>query len=123
MIFGTAAAAASVFTVTRTSSEPARASSITWLTVATTSAVSVLVIDWTTIGLDPPTGTPPTLTATEARRFITAITLPKSPLYRGGLIQSLDMKRIRLCLLSGFVLMLSLGFVLTRSDAQPNTVK
>ena len=47
---GTAAAAASVFTVTRTSSEPARASAITWLTVDATSAVSVLVIDCTTIG-------------------------------------------------------------------------
>ena len=39
-----------VLTVTRTSSEPARASAITWLTVDETSAVSVLVIDWTTIG-------------------------------------------------------------------------
>ncbi len=49
-IFGTARAASSVFTVTRTSSEPACASAITWLTVDATSAVSVLVIDWTTIG-------------------------------------------------------------------------
>ena len=49
-IRGTAAAAASVFTVTRTSSDPARASAITWFTVDATSAVSVFVIDWTTIG-------------------------------------------------------------------------
>ena len=49
-IFGTAAAAFSVLTVTRTSSEPAFASAITWLTVEATSAVSVLVIDWTTMG-------------------------------------------------------------------------
>ena len=47
---GTASAALSWLTVTRTSSEPARASAITWLTVAAESAVSVLVIDWTTIG-------------------------------------------------------------------------
>ncbi len=33
------------------------------------------------------------------------------------------MKRTRLWLISGFVLLLSLGFVLTRGDAQPNTVK
>ena len=49
-ILGTAAAASSVLTVTRTSSEPARASAITWLTVPATSAVSVLVMDWTTMG-------------------------------------------------------------------------
>lgn len=33
------------------------------------------------------------------------------------------MKRIRLCLASGFVVMLYSAFVLTRGDAQPNTVK
>src|SRR5579863_8304276 len=33
------------------------------------------------------------------------------------------MKRTRLWLVSGFVMMLSLGFLLTRGDAQPNTVK
>ena len=48
----------------RTSSEPARASAATCATVASTSAVSVLVIDWTTIGAPPPTTTPPTRTAT-----------------------------------------------------------
>ena len=53
-IFGTAAAACSVFTVTRTNSEPACASAITWFTVDCTSTVSVLVIDCTTIGCDAP---------------------------------------------------------------------
>ncbi len=33
------------------------------------------------------------------------------------------MQRIRLLLISGFLLLLSLGFVLTRGDAQPNTLK
>ena len=37
-------------------------------TVASTSAVSVLVIDCTTIGAPPPTITPPILTGTERRR-------------------------------------------------------
>ena len=49
-ILGTAAAACSVLTVTRTSSEPAVASAITWLTVDVVSAVSVFVMDCTTIG-------------------------------------------------------------------------
>ena len=51
---GTCAAASGVLTVMRTSSEPARASSSTWLAVAATSAVSVLVIDCTTTGASPP---------------------------------------------------------------------
>src|SRR5436190_6844411 len=59
---GTAAAAASVLTVTRTSSLPACASWATWIAVASASAVSVLVIDWTTIGCLLPTGMPPTST-------------------------------------------------------------
>ena len=49
-ISGTAAAASSVLTVTRTSSEPACASRATWIAVESGSAVSVLVIDWTTTG-------------------------------------------------------------------------
>ena len=61
---GSAAAASSRSTVTRTISEPARASAATWRTVASTSAVSVLVIDCTTIGAPPPTVTPPTWTGT-----------------------------------------------------------
>ena len=56
----------------RTISEPARHSAATWRAVASTSAVSVLVIDWTTIGAPPPTVTAaspsPTLTPTAARR-------------------------------------------------------
>ncbi len=47
---GTAAAASAVLTVMRTSSEPAAASCCTWRAVDSTSAVSVLVIDCTTIG-------------------------------------------------------------------------
>ena len=65
---GTAAAASAVFTVMRTSSEPARARACTWRVVAAMSAVSVLVIDCTTIGAPPPTRTAPMLTCTLARR-------------------------------------------------------
>src|SRR6202022_1513837 len=61
-ICGTAAAASSRSTVIRTSSEPARASAAICATVPATSAVSVLVIDCTTIGAPPPTATLPTLT-------------------------------------------------------------
>src|ERR1700759_4486810 len=61
---GTAAAASSRSTVMRTSSEPARASAATCRVVASTSAVSVLVIDCTTTGAPPPTVTLPTFTAT-----------------------------------------------------------
>ena len=64
MIFGTAAAASSRSTVMRTISEPARCSAATWRTVPSMSAVSVLVIDCTTIGAPPPTVTLPTFTAT-----------------------------------------------------------
>src|SRR6476661_9443197 len=67
-ISGTAAAASSVFTVTRTSCEPAWASRATWIAVASGSAVSVFVIDWTTIGWALPTITPPTSTLTVERR-------------------------------------------------------
>ena len=65
---GTAAAAASVFTVTRTSSEPARARATTWIDGGAASAVSVLVIDWTTTGWALPTGMPPIRTVTVGRR-------------------------------------------------------
>src|SRR5215204_1501348 len=67
-ISGTAAAACSVLTVTRTSCEPAWASLATWMAVASASAVSVLVIDWTTTGWALPTSTPPTSTLTVGRR-------------------------------------------------------
>ncbi len=59
---GTAAAASSRSTVMRTISEPARDSAATCATVPATSAVSVLVIDCTTIGAPPPTATLPTMT-------------------------------------------------------------
>jgi hypothetical protein len=52
----------------RTISEPARASAAVWATVASMSAVSVLVIDCTTMGAPPPTTTPPTFTGTVRRR-------------------------------------------------------
>src|SRR3954470_12570004 len=69
---GTARAASSVLTVTRTSSLPAACSARTCAAVAAASAVSVLVIDWTTIGWTLPTGTPPTRTVTVGRRILTA---------------------------------------------------
>src|SRR3954449_767226 len=67
-ISGTAAAAASVLTVTRTSCEPAWASRATWIAVPSASAVSVLVIDWTTTGGANPMRAPPTSTLTVGRR-------------------------------------------------------
>src|SRR5258706_8394975 len=67
-IRGTAAAASSLLTVTRTSSLPASASAAAWATVAMTSAVSVLVIAWTTMGCRLPTGTDPIRTVGVGRR-------------------------------------------------------
>ena len=64
LISGTAAAASGVFTVTRTISEPASASSTHWCAVAAASAVSVIVMLWTTTGAPPPTWTGPTTTGT-----------------------------------------------------------
>src|SRR5438445_12433768 len=66
---GTASAAASLFTVTRTSSLPAACRARTCAAVAAMSAVSVLVIDWTTIGWAEPTFTPPTSAVTVLRRW------------------------------------------------------
>src|SRR5262245_58220978 len=68
LMCGTAAAASSRSTVTRTISEPARASAATCRAVPSTSAVSVLVMDCTTTGAPPPTVTPPTSTDTDRRR-------------------------------------------------------
>src|ERR1700675_3846982 len=67
-ISGTAFAAASLLTVTRTSWLPAWARRATWIAVASASAVSVFVIDWTTTGWADPTRTPPTSTLTVGRR-------------------------------------------------------
>src|SRR5580692_3332961 len=69
-ICGTAAAASSRSTVLRTISEPARANAATCATVPATSAVSVLVIDCTTIGAPPPTATLPTMTWVVLRRVL-----------------------------------------------------
>src|ERR1700740_3564141 len=68
LISGTAAAASGTFTVQRTISEPASANSIVCLNVASMSAVSVFVIDCTTIGAPPPTFTWPTFTPYVFRR-------------------------------------------------------
>src|SRR5215207_4232737 len=64
LISGTAAAASATLTVTRTISDPASASSMHCCAVDAASAVSVIVIDWTTTGAPPPTWTRPTLTPT-----------------------------------------------------------
>src|SRR5215467_10519764 len=69
----TAAAASSLLTVTRTSSDPARARAATCLTVEVMSAVSVLVIDCTTTGAALPTRTPPIGAVTVFLRWIGAM--------------------------------------------------
>src|SRR5258706_16316835 len=66
-ISGTAWAASGVLAVTRTSSDPARASSRVCLAVDSASAVSVLVMDWTATGRPPPIVTDPIRTAVEGR--------------------------------------------------------
>src|SRR4051812_7986530 len=65
----TCAAASGELTVIRTISEPACASAMTWRTVASASAVSVLVIDCTTTGEPSPTATVPTFTRRVLRRL------------------------------------------------------
>src|ERR1700722_3189717 len=65
-----AAADSSLLTVIRTSSEPARASALTCATVPSMSAVSVLVMDCTTIGALPPMVTAPTFTARDVLRGV-----------------------------------------------------
>ena len=47
--------------VQRTISAPAAARAYTWANVPSTSAVFVVVIDWTVTGASPPTGTEPTI--------------------------------------------------------------
>src|SRR5919108_482109 len=56
-ISGSAAAASSLFTVTRTSCDPARARAATWSAVDAASPVSVFVMDCTTMGYALPTAT------------------------------------------------------------------
>src|SRR5580698_5020707 len=70
---GTAAAASSLLTVTRTSSDPARASAAHCWTVEGMSAVSVLVMDCTTTGASEPTRTPPTTAVTVFLRGMIAM--------------------------------------------------
>src|SRR5579883_1778353 len=60
LIAPSAAASSALGTVTRTSSQPASSSAWIWATTSSTRWVSGTVIDWTTTGLSPPTGTPPT---------------------------------------------------------------
>src|SRR5215475_5632506 len=68
----------------RTSSEPARASSADCRAVPSMSAVSVLVIDCTTMGASPPMVMPPTATATDfLRDFKLVITVPLSLTHAG----------------------------------------
>src|SRR5277367_98815 len=69
-MWGTAAADSSLFTVIRTNSDPARASALTCATVPSMSAVSVLVMDCTTIGALPPIVTAPTFTPRDVLREI-----------------------------------------------------
>src|ERR1700735_2532389 len=69
LISGTAAAASGIFTVMRTSSEPACASSRHCCAVEAMSTVSVLVMDCTTTGAPPPTWILPTFTPTVLCRF------------------------------------------------------
>src|SRR5215469_13692981 len=66
----TASAASAVFTVIRTSSDPARARDFTCCAVPSTSAVSVFVMDCTTIGAVPPTRMGPMDTWTDLRRWM-----------------------------------------------------
>src|SRR5205807_5379876 len=68
LISGTAAAASGTFTVHRTISEPASASSKVCFNVVSMSAVSVFVMDCTTMGAPPPTRTCPTFTPYVFRR-------------------------------------------------------
>src|SRR5229473_421956 len=68
LISGTAAAASGTLTVHRTISEPASASSSVCFSVVPMSAVSVFVMDCTTMGAPPPTRTCPTFTPYVLRR-------------------------------------------------------
>ncbi len=89
-MYGTACAASSLFTVTRTSSEPAAASAAICSMLLCTSAVSVLVMDCTTTGASEPTRTWPTIAVTVRLRCTSGMlpptakfTRPEPPLFRG----------------------------------------
>src|SRR5215204_1418990 len=84
LISGTAAAASGTFTVTRTISEPASASSTHCCAVEAASAVSVIVIDWTTTGAPPPTWTFPTRTPTVLCSFTVLIVVLWGRSYHRG---------------------------------------
>src|SRR5687768_16866036 len=84
LISGTAAAASGRFTVTRTISEPASASSTHCRAVASASAESVMVIDCTTTGAPPPTCTRATRTPTVRWSRATAMQAPGSRLQAPG---------------------------------------
>jgi hypothetical protein len=63
-------AASTSLQVIRTMSAPVAASAYTWASVPSTSAVFVVVIDWTVTGAPPPTGTSPTRICRVSRRSI-----------------------------------------------------
>src|SRR6185295_16931873 len=86
-IFATAAAASASLTVMRTSSEPARANALICCAVPSMSAVSVLVIDCTTMGAPLPTVTRPMRTGTVCRRgWLMSVGVGQS---RGALVRHL----------------------------------
>jgi hypothetical protein len=66
-----ASASSQCGTATRTMSTPAATSAAICCSVALTSAVFVVVIDWTRIGASPPTVTPPTSTCLDFLRSTT----------------------------------------------------
>src|ERR1700733_6382943 len=67
-IAGSASASSWDGTATRTIWQPDAVSSAICWSVALTSAVSVVAIDWTETGAPPPTGTDPTISCREIRR-------------------------------------------------------
>src|SRR5712691_4732222 len=70
LMAGSALAASGVLTVTRAISQPACSNWWICSTVALTSAVSGVVMDWTTIGAPPPMGTFPTRICLVLRRLM-----------------------------------------------------
>src|SRR3990170_8992284 len=66
-------AASASGTATRTISHPASSSRFIWETVASTSRVSVLVIDWTMTGAPPPIKTLPTFICLVFLRLIMSL--------------------------------------------------